>query len=163
MVSNRRPSDAPNSAALIAVATWGRNNTPYCVLDKSYSCGPVKIVLAAGNVTSTIPCTVPAAYATLDSARVAISPTAPHGATSCATRSRGSQVEAWSCVRMVDNDHGHQRIMTPIANSASKPQKRVRKRGTLRERYNTVGSRARRVNQQRRVDRVGRWWLVARH
>jgi hypothetical protein len=40
---------------VIAVITCGRNNAAYCVLDRSYSEGSVKTVLAAGNVTSTMP------------------------------------------------------------------------------------------------------------
>jgi hypothetical protein len=51
------------------VGTWlppcsrlaGRNSVPYCVLERSYSAGSVKTVLAAGNVTSTMPCATPAA------------------------------------------------------------------------------------------------------
>jgi hypothetical protein len=39
----------------IAVTTWGRNIAPYWLLDRSYSSGSVKIVLAAGNVTRTMP------------------------------------------------------------------------------------------------------------
>ena len=34
---------------------------PYWLLDRSYSSGSVKIVLAAGNVTRTMPWTSPAA------------------------------------------------------------------------------------------------------
>jgi hypothetical protein len=45
----------------MAVITWGRNSAPYCVLERSYSAGSVKIVLAAGKVTSATPCTTPAA------------------------------------------------------------------------------------------------------
>ena len=44
-----------------AVTTCGRNSVPCCVLDRSYSLGSVKTVLAAGNVTSTMPCATPAA------------------------------------------------------------------------------------------------------
>ena len=46
---------------MIAVMTWGTNRSPYWVFERSYWFGSVKIVLAAGNVTSTIPCTPPAA------------------------------------------------------------------------------------------------------
>ena len=46
---------------MIAVMTCGRNMVPYWVLDRSYCAGSVKIVLAAGKVTSTMPCTSPAA------------------------------------------------------------------------------------------------------
>ena len=46
---------------MIARTTCGRNKAPYCVLERSYSAGSVKIVLAAGNVTRTMPCTTPAA------------------------------------------------------------------------------------------------------
>jgi hypothetical protein len=42
------------------------------VLDRSYSAGSVRIVLAAGKVTSAIPCTTPAAYTTVVSVVVAI-------------------------------------------------------------------------------------------
>jgi hypothetical protein len=42
------------------VITCGRKSVPYCVFERSYSLGSVKIVLAAGNVTSTIPCARPA-------------------------------------------------------------------------------------------------------
>jgi hypothetical protein len=57
----RRASAAPSSDAVIAVATCGRKRVPYCVLVRPYSSGLVKIVLAAGKVTSTIPCAAPAA------------------------------------------------------------------------------------------------------
>ena len=53
-------SDEPSSEAVIAVSTWGTNRNPYLVFERSYWSGSVKIVLAAGNVTSTIPCTMPA-------------------------------------------------------------------------------------------------------
>jgi hypothetical protein len=56
-----RAGPAPRSEAVVAVVTWGRNRIPYCVFDRSYSSGSVKIVLAAGNVTSTIPWTASAA------------------------------------------------------------------------------------------------------
>jgi hypothetical protein len=46
---------------VIAVTTCGRNRNPYWVLDRPYWLGLVKIVLAAGKVTSAIPCTSPAA------------------------------------------------------------------------------------------------------
>jgi hypothetical protein len=42
------------------VTTCGTKSSPYCVLEKSYSSGSVKIVLAAGNVTSTTPWTTAA-------------------------------------------------------------------------------------------------------
>jgi hypothetical protein len=45
----------------MAVMTCGRNIVPYWVFDRSYSPGSVKIVLAAGKVTSTMPWTSPAA------------------------------------------------------------------------------------------------------
>jgi len=51
----RPPRPAPSSAAVIAVTTCGRKSAPYCVLDRSYSDGSVKTVLAAGNVTSAMP------------------------------------------------------------------------------------------------------------
>ena len=57
---------------MIAATTCGRKSAPYCVLERSYSAGSVRIVLAAGNVTSAIPCTIPAAYTTVVSFRVAI-------------------------------------------------------------------------------------------
>ena len=44
-----------------AVTTRGMERSPYCVLDRPYWSGSVKIVLAAGNVTSTIPCAAPVA------------------------------------------------------------------------------------------------------
>jgi hypothetical protein len=43
------------------VITFGRNSVPYCVLERSYSDGSVRMVLAAGKVTSTIPWTTAAA------------------------------------------------------------------------------------------------------
>ena len=61
MVPRRRARVPPSSDAVIAVTTWGRNMVPYCVLDRSYCAGSVKIVLAAGKVTSTMPWTSPAA------------------------------------------------------------------------------------------------------
>ena len=44
----------------MAVTTWGRNKPPYCVVVNPYSLGSVNTVLAAGKVTSTMPCTSPA-------------------------------------------------------------------------------------------------------
>ena len=44
----------------MAVITCGRNMAPYWLLERSYSEGSVKIVLAAGNVTRTMPWTSPA-------------------------------------------------------------------------------------------------------
>ena len=41
--------------------------SPYWVLDSPYSLFSVKMVLAAGNVTRTIPCTSPAALMTVRS------------------------------------------------------------------------------------------------
>ena len=61
LMPTRAPRRAPASDAVIAVTTCGRNIVPYCVLDRPYSSGAVKIVLAAGKVTSTIPCAAPAA------------------------------------------------------------------------------------------------------
>jgi hypothetical protein len=46
---------------MIAVTTCGRNMVPYWVLERSYWVESVKIVLAAGKVTSTMLCTSPAA------------------------------------------------------------------------------------------------------
>jgi len=60
-VPTRLLRPAPSNAAVIAVTTWGRNSVPYCVLERSYSDGFVRIVLAAGKVTSAMPCTTPAA------------------------------------------------------------------------------------------------------
>jgi hypothetical protein len=57
----RLASWAPSSEVVIASATWGRNMFPYWELDSPYSLFSVKIVLAAGNVTKTMPCTSPAA------------------------------------------------------------------------------------------------------
>jgi hypothetical protein len=57
---NRRANPVPSSAAPIAVITWGRNIAPYCELERSYSFGSVKIVLAAGELTRTMPCRRPA-------------------------------------------------------------------------------------------------------
>ena len=56
---------------MIAVITWGRKRKPYCVLERSYSEGSVRMVLAAGNVTSAIPCTTAAALTTVFSVCVA--------------------------------------------------------------------------------------------
>ena len=50
----------PRSEAAIAVITCGTNSPAYCVLERSYSAGSVRIVLAAGNVTSAMPCAMPA-------------------------------------------------------------------------------------------------------
>jgi hypothetical protein len=55
----------------MAVITCGRNSAPYSVLDRSYCWCPVRMELTAGKVTSTIPCTRPAAYTARDSARLA--------------------------------------------------------------------------------------------
>jgi Uncharacterized protein conserved in bacteria (DUF2252) len=49
-----------------------RNMAPYWLLDSPYSLVEVKIVLAAGNVTSTMPCTSPAALTTVRSVFEAI-------------------------------------------------------------------------------------------
>ena len=46
---------------MIAVTTCGKNMVPYWVLDRPYWLGLVKIVLAAGNVTSVMPWMSPAA------------------------------------------------------------------------------------------------------
>ena len=46
--------------------------SPVLGADRSYRWELVKTVLAAGNVTSTIPWTSPAAYTTRDSSAVAI-------------------------------------------------------------------------------------------
>ena len=56
----------------MASATCGRNMAPYWLLDSPYSLSLVKIVLAAGNVTRTMPCTSPAALATVRSVSEAI-------------------------------------------------------------------------------------------
>ena len=53
-------SPAPSSAPVIAVITWGRKSAPYCELERSYSDGSVRMVLAAGKVTSAMPCTTAA-------------------------------------------------------------------------------------------------------
>jgi hypothetical protein len=52
--------------------TCGKNMLPYCVLERPYSVGLVKIVLAAGNVTSVMPWISPAAYTAFTSALVAM-------------------------------------------------------------------------------------------
>ena len=49
---------------------------PYCVLERSYSDGSVRMVLAAGKVTSAMPCTTPAALTTVLSVCVATGPAA---------------------------------------------------------------------------------------
>jgi len=72
LVPNRRARLPPSSEAVTAVTTCGRNMVPYWVLDRPYSLGLVKMVLAAGNVTSAIPCTSPAAYTVLTSGLVAM-------------------------------------------------------------------------------------------
>jgi hypothetical protein len=61
LVPKRRASVPPSRDAATAKTTWGRNSVPYWVLDRPYALGSVKIVLAAGKVTSTMPCTSPAA------------------------------------------------------------------------------------------------------
>ena len=58
----------------MASATWGRNMAPDWVPDSPYSLLSVKIVLAAGNVTSTMPCTSAAALMTVRSVFEAIWP-----------------------------------------------------------------------------------------
>ena len=58
---NRSASFPPSRDPVIAVMTCGRNMVPYCVLDRPYSLGLVKIVLAAGKVTSVMPWISPAA------------------------------------------------------------------------------------------------------
>ena len=60
LVLSRRATRDPSSEVAIAVTTWGRNIAPYCVPLRSYSEGSVKMVLAAGKVTSVIPWTSPA-------------------------------------------------------------------------------------------------------
>ena len=60
-VPKRRPRLAARRAVVIAVATCGQEQGPVLRARRSYSAGSVKIVLAAGNVTSTIPWTIPAA------------------------------------------------------------------------------------------------------
>ena len=61
LVPNRWASRPPSSAPVIAVTTCGKNMVPYWVLDRPYWLGLVKIVLAAGNVTSVMPWISPAA------------------------------------------------------------------------------------------------------
>ena len=46
---------APSSENAIAVRACGRNIAPYAVLDSPYCFGSVKIALAAGKVTRTMP------------------------------------------------------------------------------------------------------------
>ena len=58
----------------MASATWGRNMAPYWVLDSPYSLVSVKMVLAAGNVTRTMPCASPAALMIVRSVVEAIWP-----------------------------------------------------------------------------------------
>src|ERR1700755_242519 len=58
----------------MASAPWGRNMAPYWLLDSPYSLVSVNMVLAAGNVTRTMPCTSPAALMTVRSAFEAIWP-----------------------------------------------------------------------------------------
>ncbi len=60
LVPNRPASREPKSDPAMASTTWGRNIAPYCDLERSYWPGSVKIVLAAGNVTITMPWTSPA-------------------------------------------------------------------------------------------------------
>jgi len=45
----RRARPAPSKELAIAVITCGRNIAPYLLLERSYSSGSVKIVLAAGS------------------------------------------------------------------------------------------------------------------
>jgi len=73
LVVIRRASPAPSSDVVMARATCGRNMSPYWVLDSPYSLVEVKMVLAAGNVTRTMPCTSPAALTTVRSVFEAIS------------------------------------------------------------------------------------------
>ena len=70
----RRASPAPSSDVAMASATCGRNMAPYWVLDSPYSLLSVKMVLAAGNVTRTMPCTSPAALMIVRSVFEAIWP-----------------------------------------------------------------------------------------
>src|SRR5215831_10172807 len=58
--------------AAMASATCGRNMSPYWELDSPYWLLLVKMVLAAGNVTRTMPCTSPAALTTVRSVFEAI-------------------------------------------------------------------------------------------
>ena len=55
LLLNRRARWAPSSEVTMAVSTCGRNMAPYWVLLRSYSVGSVKIVPAAGKVTSVMP------------------------------------------------------------------------------------------------------------
>jgi hypothetical protein len=61
----------------MAVVTCGTNMTPYWVPDRSYELRLVKIVLAAGKVTSAMPWTRPAALTTAPCAPIARAPSAP--------------------------------------------------------------------------------------
>ena len=79
MVVIRRASAVPSSDVMMASATCGRNMSPYWVLDNPYSLLAVKMVLAAGNVTSTMPCTSPAALTTVRSVFDAINRPSPQG------------------------------------------------------------------------------------
>jgi hypothetical protein len=68
LVVIRRARPAPSSDAAMASATCGRNMAPYWELDSPYPVLLVKMVLSAGNVTRTMPCTSPAALTTVRSA-----------------------------------------------------------------------------------------------
>jgi hypothetical protein len=68
---------APSSEATIAVVICGTKMTPYCVPDRSYELRLVKIVLAAGKVTSAMPWTRPAALTTAPCAPTARALRAP--------------------------------------------------------------------------------------
>ena len=61
LVPNRAVRRPPRSAATIAAATCGMNRTPQLLGERIYPLVAVKIALAAGRVTSTIPCTRPVA------------------------------------------------------------------------------------------------------
>ena len=61
LIPNREASFPPSREPVIAVMTCGKNMVPYWVLDRPYSLGSVKIVLAAGNVTRAMPWISPAA------------------------------------------------------------------------------------------------------
>src|ERR1700734_815789 len=62
---------APSRAAVTAVITCGTNISPYWLLDRAYEPRAVKIVLAAGNVTSAMPWTRAAALTVMLSAGLA--------------------------------------------------------------------------------------------
>ncbi len=112
----------------MASATWGRNMAPYWLLDSPYSLVSVNMVLAAGNVTRTMPCTSPAALMTARSVVEAIWPSRqlqPSGQSAGSYRPVPQSARPDGCCHPPSQDEaalrdGYRRILTARAITSPK-------------------------------------------